>query len=185
MTQTMALNAIGTQREQFALLLEKHRNIVFKVASTYAHLADERADLAQEISAQLWCAFPRYDRNRSFSTWMYRIALNVAISHLRSATHRDAHTLALDETAHEAAMVGAIAEPDERVRELHRFISRLDALNRALLLLVLEERSYREIAEILGLSETNVATKISRLKQSIRSEHAVREQSAKGNDHAI
>ena len=181
----MALNASGTQREQFALLLEKHRKIAFKVANTYARLADERADLAQEISAQLWCAFPGYDSNRSFSTWMYRIALNVAISHLRRTAHRDAHTLALDESAHEAALVGAIAEPDERVRDLHRFIERLDALNRALLLLVLEERSYREIAEILGLSETNVATKISRLKQRIRNEHAARETFDHGNDHAI
>lgn len=181
----MALNASGTQREQFVLLLEKHRKIVFKVANTYARLVEERADLAQEISAQLWGAFPGYDTKRSFSTWMYRIALNVAISHLRRTAHRDAHMFALDESAHEGALVGAIAEPDERVRDLHRFIGRLDALNRALLLLVLEDRSYREIAEILGLSETNVATKISRLKRRIRNEHAAGEKSDHGNDHAI
>ncbi|MEO7935290.1 MAG: sigma-70 family RNA polymerase sigma factor [Dokdonella sp.] len=164
--------AAKTRRERFGELLEQHRKIVFKVANTYARLADDRADLAQEISAQLWRAFPDYDEARSFSTWMYRIALNVAISHLRNAERRETHTLPLDESAHEGAVVVGIAEPDERVRALEAFMVQLDPLNRALLLLVLEERSYREIAEILGLSETNVATRISRLKQRIRNDTA-------------
>ncbi len=168
--QTMAFTAEKSRRERFGELLEQHRKIVFKVANTYARLADDRADLVQEISAQLWRAFPGYDEARSFSTWMYRIALNVAISHLRNAERRDTHTLPLDESAHEAAVVVGIAEPDERVRALEAFMVQLDPLNRALLLLVLEERSYREIAEILGLSETNVATRISRLKQRIRND---------------
>jgi RNA polymerase sigma factor (sigma-70 family) len=185
MTQTMTLNATEMQRERFSRLLEQHRKIVFKVANTYARLADDRADLAQEISAQLWRAFPAYDEARSFSTWMYRIALNVAITHLRSTRQRDAHSLPFDESAHEGALVGAIDEPDERVRDLYRIIEKLDPLNRALLLLVLEERSYREIAEILGLSETNVATRISRLKQRIRDDHSANDQTDHGNDHAI
>ena len=166
----MAFTAVESQRERFGALLEQHRKIVFKVANSYARLAEDRADLAQEISAQLWRAFSGYDESRSFSTWMYRIALNVAISHLRHAERRDPHTLPFDETAHEAAVITGIAEPDERVRALEAFMRQLDPLNRALLLLVLEERSYREIAEILGLSETNVATRISRLKQRIRND---------------
>ena len=169
MMRTMALNAVEIRREQFSRLLEGHRKIVFKVANSYARLADDRADLGQEISAQLWRAFPGYDETRSFSTWMYRIALNVAISHLRNAERRATYTQPL-ESAHEAAVVTGISEPDERVRALEAFMARLDPLNRALLLLVLEERSYREIAEILGLSETNVATRISRLKQRIRND---------------
>lgn len=166
----MAFTAVESQRERFGALLEQHRKIVFKVANSYARLAEDRADLAQEISAQLWRAFPGYDESRSFSTWMYRIALNVAISHLRHAERRDTHTLPFDETAHEAVVITGIAEPDERVRALETFMGQLDPLNRALLLLVLEQRSYREIAEILGLSETNVATRISRLKQRIRND---------------
>ena len=185
MTQAMTLSAIEIRREQFSRLLEEHRKIVFKVANTYARLADDRADLAQEISAQLWRAFSGYDESRTFSTWMYRIALNVAISHLRSSRQRDLKTLRFDESVHEDALVEGIAEPDERVRDLHRFIEQLDALNRALLLLVLEERSYREIADILGLSETNVATRISRLKQRIRNEHSVKESQDHGYDNGI
>lgn len=156
---------------QFPLLLERHRKIVFKVANTYARLPEDRADLAQEIITQCWRAFPAYDASRSFSTWMYRIALNVAISFVRRAHQRDTHAIAFDETMHDIA-IEAEAESDERVRALSQFMQQLDALNRALLMLYLEEKSYREIADILGISESNVATKISRLKQRIRADIA-------------
>lgn len=158
-------------RQAFGDLLERHRKIVFKVVNTYAWHPADRDELAQEIAAQLWRAFPAYDTARSFSTWMYRIALNVAISHVRSSAHHDKHSVPLDETLHDIADDnGADHESDQQVRALHRFIAQLDKLNRALLLLYLEDHSYREIADILGISETNVATKISRLKQRIRTE---------------
>lgn len=155
-------------REAFGELLERHRKIVFKVANTYAWHADDRADLAQEIAAQLWRAYPKYDPARSFSTWIYRIALNVAISSLRGDGHRQSHTVPLDEDLHDLADDGVDHEADQQVRILHQFIEKLEPLNRALVLLYLEERSYSEIGDILGISETNVATKISRLKQRIR-----------------
>lgn len=163
--------AMDTQ-QQFHALFEHHRKIVFKVANTYSRHPEDRADLAQEIAAQLWRAFPGYDPDRSFSTWMYRIALNVAISFVRRRRH-DRHTEPLDDGhAEVVGDAGVDYETDERVRALDRFIAQLESLNRALLLLYLEERSYREIADILGISETNVATKISRLKQRIRQDMA-------------
>ena len=156
-------------RQAFGELLERHRKIVFKVANTYAWNADDRADLSQDIAAQLWHAFPGYDPERPFSTWMYRIALNVGISHVRSQEQRDRHTVPLDEVRHDAADErGTDFEADDSVRALQRVAAALDPLNRALLLLYLEDRSAREIGEILGLSESNVTTKISRLKQRIR-----------------
>lgn len=167
-----ATMAIETQRQdEFRELLERHRKIVFKVANIYGHQPDDRADLAQEIAAQLWRAFPGFDAQRTFSTWMYRIALNVAISYVRTETHRQRHAVPLDEDLHDIADDhGTDHEADERVRALHRFIAKLEPLNRALLLLYLEDHSTREIADILGISETNVSTKISRLKQRIRSD---------------
>src|SRR5687768_4599687 len=156
-------------RQQFGELLERHRGIVFKVANTYAWHQDDRADLAQEIAAQLWRAFPGYDPARSFSTWMYRVALNVAISHVRSDSQRQRHAVPLDEDLNDVATEGD-HEAGQQVRALHRFIARLEPLNRALLLLYLDDRSHRESAEILGISESNVATKLGRLKQRIRSE---------------
>jgi RNA polymerase sigma factor (sigma-70 family) len=150
---------------QFAELLERHRGIVFKVAATYCRHPADREDVAQEIVTQLWRAFPKFDAARPFSTWMYRIALNVAISFVRASTMRERHMVALDET-HDVEDPSAIPnDEDERANLLYAFVDGLDALNRALLLLYLEDRSYREIAEILGITETNVATKVSRLKQ--------------------
>jgi RNA polymerase sigma-70 factor (ECF subfamily) len=171
---TAQTDAMANPRANAAIfdeLLDRHRKIAFKVANIYAHSAADRADLAQEIAAQAWRAFPAYDAGRPFSTWLYRIALNVGISFARSARRRDEHAVALDEELHDVAVdAGANDEGDERVRALHRVIEHFDPLNRALLLLYLDERSQREIAEILGISETNVATKIGRLKQRIRAD---------------
>ena len=156
------------QQRQFESLLAEHRGIVFKVAGVYARGSDEREDLAQEIAAQLWRSFGAYDPSRAkFSTWMYRVALNVAISHAR----RNAQTGCLEplDALHlEVPGAPGVAEPDERVAALYAFIGRLDPLNRALILLYLEDRSYAEIAQVLGISETNVATKLGRIKQKLR-----------------
>jgi RNA polymerase sigma-70 factor (ECF subfamily) len=154
---------------QFRELLERHRGVVFKVASTYCRDPHDRADLAQEIATQLWRSFSHYDGVRTFSTWMYRVALNVAISFRRSGGLHERHMVAFDADLHDA-MDEADFESDERVRALYRCIDALDPLNRALLILYLDERSQREIAEILGISETNVATKIGRMKVRLRND---------------
>ena len=157
------------QQQQFAALLHEHRGIVFKVARLYSRSAADRDDLVQEISIQLWRSFARYDAARAkFSTWMYRVALNVAISQMRRVRRTEQFEPL---QAYHLESVGAerdSAEPDERLTALYVFIGRLDPLNRALILLYLEDRSYAEMAEILGISETNVATKISRIKQKLR-----------------
>ena len=168
---------MDSPQDRFQALFEQHRKIVFKVANMYCRNAEDRRDLAQEIGTQLWRSFPGFDASRSFSTWMYRIALNVGISFARTAIHREKHSVALDDAGLDAIDDNAaLHEPDERVRALHHFIDQLDVLNRALMLLYLEDRSYHEIAEVLGISETNVATKINRLKQRIRTGIAETEQ---------
>ncbi|XQA67878.1 RNA polymerase sigma factor [Xanthomonas sacchari] len=159
-------------RDAFSALLQRHSGIVFKVAGSYARGAEDRADLAQEIAAQLWHAWPTYDPARSVSTWMYRIALNVAISHLRNRELRQRHdAMPLDEALHDVAD-GNVADPEneQRLRLLQDVIARQPPLDRALLLLYLEDRPQREIAQILGITESNVSTKIGRLKQRIRDE---------------
>lgn len=157
------------QQRAFETLLREHQRIVSKVVSVYARDSDDRRDLAQEICVQLWRSFPGFDERRArFSTWMYRVALNVAISQLRRPARQEEP---LDVQQLEA-MGGSegIAEPDERIEAMYGFIGQLDPLNRALILLYLEDRSYGDIAEILGISETNVATKISRIKHKLRSQ---------------
>ena len=156
---------------EFEALIEAHGRIIFHVARVYARDMEDRNDIAQEIRTQLWRAFPAYSPDRRFSTWMYRIALNVAISHLRSESRRSEHFQTIDEMLDveiESVAAHVDDQPDERLLVLRQLIGELDPLNRGLVLLYLEERSYAEIAEILGITESNVATKINRIKQRLR-----------------
>ena len=157
--------------QRFEALLDQHRRIVFKIANVYARGAEDRRDLAQEIATQLWRAFERYDEHRGkFSTWMYRIALNVAISHARRGA-RTGRFEPLED--HLGAVAGdARDEPDDRLEAMYAFIGAIDPLNRALVVLYLEDRTYAEIAEVLGISETNVATKLNRLRHKLRGQLA-------------
>ena len=158
-------------QQRFEALLQEHRRIVFKVAGLYSRRVADRDDLMQEIAVQSWRAFGRYDETRAkFSTWLYRIALNVAISQVRRERRSESDRFEPLEMHHLETMDGGemIIEPDERLIALYTFIGQLDPLNRALILLYLEDRSYAEMADILGISETNVATKISRIKQKLR-----------------
>ena len=165
------MTAKGRQRH-FEMLLQAHRGIIFKVAGSYSRTAHDREDLAQEICTQLWRSFPSYNPQRKFSTWMYRVALNVAISQARRERWSETdHFEPLN--AHHLETIGSAdntTQQDERLEVMYTFIGRLDALNRALILLYLEDRSYSEIADILGISETNVATKINRVKQKLRNQ---------------
>lgn len=156
-------------QERFRALMEQHQGIVFKIVNTYCFVAEDRRDLAQEIAVQLWRVFPKYDGQRSFSTWMYRIALNVAISQVRTTIHRGRYVVPLDEDLHDRPEDGLdVGEKEDRVRALHAFITAQHDLDRALLLLYLDERPHQEIADILGISTSNVGTRIGRLKQRMR-----------------
>lgn len=162
MSQTACMNLASAG---FTALLEDNRRLIFKVANTYARGRDEVQDLA--IATQAWRAFPTYDSSRSFSTWLYRIALNVAISWLRVEAPRRLRSVPFDADVHDAAMPVA-DETDDGTRILRGFIASQGALDRALLLLYLEERPNADIAEILGITATNVTTKINRLKERLR-----------------
>lgn len=157
-----------TEASSFEQRLAAHAGIVRKVAASYAWTEADRADLMQEIVAALWQAWPRYDPSRTFSTWMYRVALNVAISHVRGETKRRRHHVAYDPDEHVAAIAPADHEAEEQAALLQRAMAALDPMNRALLTMHLDERSHRDIADVLGISESNVATKLSRIKERLR-----------------
>lgn len=149
---------------EFEARMREHRGIVFKLAGIYA-APEDREDLAQEIYLQLWRAFGRYDAERPFATWMYRVALNTAISFARGAGRRERF---LQSTADPDDLPSASGDRDDRIEDVYRVIRTLDELNRALILLHLEGHTYREIAEVLGISETNVSTKLNRLRERMR-----------------
>lgn len=151
---------------KFQTLVDEHKKILYKVCNSYCRNRDDREDLAQEIIIQLWRSFGSFDARCQFSTWMYRIALNVAISFYRREDVRTRYVLSDEE--HLLNAVDETANQSEEIQILFQFIGELDPLNKALVLLYLEGNSYLEIAEVLGITETNVATKINRLKQSMR-----------------
>jgi RNA polymerase sigma factor (sigma-70 family) len=155
-------------QERFQTLLNEHKRILYKVCHSYCRNRDDREDLAQEIIVQLWRSFGRFDEGYRFSTWMYRIALNVAISFYRRETTRTRHVISDDERVLDA--VDETRSQPEEIRLLYEFIEKLDELNKALVLLYLDGNSYGEIASVLGITETNVATKINRLKNSMKQE---------------
>jgi RNA polymerase sigma-70 factor (ECF subfamily) len=151
---------------QFSALIDEHKGIIYKIANSYCRNAEDRKDLIQEIIVQLWKSHGRYDERFKLSTWIYRIALNVAISAYRREKRRNERISPLEEIIIEPA--SEQEQPDPKIATLHRIIDQLDELNRALMILYLDDNSYRDIAGILGLTETNVATRINRLKLKIK-----------------
>jgi RNA polymerase sigma-70 factor (ECF subfamily) len=153
-------------QERFQALMDEHKKILYKVCNSYCRNRDDRDDLAQEIIIQVWRSFGKFDERYRFSTWMYRIALNVAISFYRRESTRTRHVISDDDR-----LLNAIDETVDQSQEkqlLYQFIEKLDPLNKALVLLYLDGNSHQEIADVLGISETNVATKIGRLKKTMK-----------------
>ena len=152
-------------------LVKRYERPIINYVYRLVQNVDEAMDVAQEVFVKAYYALDKYDDTWRFSTWLYRIALNVSISFARGDGLRRGHAVPLDEDAHELADTTATDPARElQVRALQAFIAALPPLDRALLLLYLEDRGYREIADILGISQTNVSTRISRLKQRIRNE---------------
>ncbi len=151
---------------EFVALLRDHQRLVYRIASSYGRGRADIEDLAQEIAAQAWRAFPSYDAQRRFSTWLYRIALNVAISWLRAEAPRRQRSVPYDAELHEPTVSDDL-DADDGSRILRGFIESQGPLDRAVLLLYLEERPLAEISEILGITTTNLTTKINRLKERL------------------
>lgn len=152
-------------QHEFTTLLRRHLKLVHKISAAYCRNPSDRNDIAQEIIVQLWRSRERYDGRAAQSTWIYRIALNVAISCYRRERR---HGLpALDAEAVLIVDERAV-EPNPDLRILLRCIDELDELDRALVLLHLDGNDHATIAEILGISATNVGTKLGRLKTRLR-----------------
>jgi RNA polymerase sigma factor (sigma-70 family) len=157
-----------SNKADFLQLIEQNKGIIYKVARSYGKNEEDREDLFQEIIIQLWRSFDRYDDQYKLSTWMYRIALNVAISFYRKQRRRIASESPLTESMVDVAGDEPNSDLESNINLLQQFINELNELEKALMILYLESKSYKEIAEILGISETNVATKISRVKNQLK-----------------
>jgi RNA polymerase sigma factor (sigma-70 family) len=155
-------------QDKFQTVVDQHKKILYKVCNSYCRNRDDRDDLAQEIIIQLWRSFGTFDQRYRFSTWMYRIAFNIAISFYRRENTRTRYVISDEEHLLEA--IDEAKDHPEEIRLLYKFIEGLDPLNKALVLLYLDGNNYQQIAEVLGITETNVATKINRLKSKMKQE---------------
>jgi len=162
----------AANKDRFIEIISQNKKLIFKVCNSYCRNTDDRQDLVQEVIIRLWQSFGKYDERYKLSTWMYRIALNTAISHYRSGKRKNASTISIHESLIDIADENPETELDDNVKQLYAFINQLDELNRALMILYLDDNSYREIAEVLGITETNVATRISRVKQQLKQQFA-------------
>ena len=157
-----------TASPEFLALLNEHQPLLRRVARLYCPDPDDRQDLYQETVLQLWRAWPRYQArpDARLSTWLYRVALNVAISDLRRRTrHPPPQPLAAAPEAANPAPSGP--DPDD-LAQLYRAVERLSDVEKAFVLLYLEERSYQEIADILGITPNNVRVKMHRVQAKLR-----------------
>ena len=155
-------------RDQFISIVKDNQRLIYKVCRTYCNNSELRKDLEQEILVQIWKSLPRFDGRVKISTWIYRVALNTAFLFHRNESKHKENKADMDNSVFSIAETTDASELDEKIEMLYRFIYTLDELDKALMMLYLEESKYKEIAEILGITETNVATKISRIKNKLK-----------------
>ncbi len=157
-------------RSLFTCWLQEHGSAVMKVARAYTFTSDDCQDLAQEILLQAWQSVPGFSGKSSPATWFYRVALHTAMNWHRRDRPRRARQQPLLEmqfVASEDADSAAQAQQRETVERLYQAIQQLPKADAALVLLYLDELSYREIADVLGISENNVGVKLNRAKKAL------------------
>ena len=151
----------------FLNLISDNQGIIYKICNVYANSHEDRNDLKQEIILQLWKSYHSFQGKSKFSTWMYRIAFNTAVTNIRK-TKRHPIIEALSGTEQNFSEKEEIDYLNEDINHLYQAISKLKDVEKAIVMLYLEEKSYKEIAEIIGISEKNVSVKLVRLKQKLK-----------------
>lgn len=156
------------QRQYFQEIIEQNKGILFKVARAYCSNEDDRQDLIQEMMIQIWQSIHRYSDQYKISTWLYRISLNTAISFYRKNSTRERRFTVLDEKTAQSPTIDDKSDNERHLKLLEQFISELKEIDKALMILYLEDKSHAEIAEILGMSVSNVGTKAGRIKDKLK-----------------
>ena len=151
----------------FVELLEKHQNIVHKVCRLYTNNQDAHNDLFQEITIQLWRAYPKFRGDAKFSTWMYRVGLNTAITLYRKNKRR-VSTRGIDDVEFKIQSEEYDDTEEQQLKVLYKAVHQLNDIEKALVFLYLEDKSYREISETMGISEVNARVKMNRVKTKLK-----------------
>lgn len=158
---------VPKHESEFVALLEEHQNIVHRICLIYTQSEAEHKDLFQEISIQLWRSFDRFEGKSKFSTWMYRVGLNTAITLYRKNKKR-IDTYEINEEINGIELDDYDPVIDEQLNWLYEEIEKFSEIDKALVLLYLENKRYNEIAETLGISTVNARVKMNRIKQRLK-----------------
>lgn len=158
---------MSSLEKEFLELIEQHKGVIFKISKMYMDNFDDQKDLFQEITFQVWKAFPNFEGRSKFSTWMYRIALNTAIVFLKSEkkrsfiTNYDIQNVQISTSEYDKEEEGNLAK-------MYTAIQKLNEIDKALIFYYLEDFSGKEIAENLGISEVNARVKLNRAKEKLK-----------------
>lgn len=152
--------------QEFVALINEHQKLIHKVCHLYLKDTNDREDLFQEITLQTWKSFNSFKGESKFSTWLYRIALNTAITFYRKEQLK--RTTILSEIFPDKSDEQNLVE--EQSQQLHAAINQLSKIEKALVMLYLEDYNYNEISEILGITANNVAVKMNRIKVKLKEE---------------
>jgi len=150
--------------KEFVELINKHRGILHKICNIYFYRDPNIEDYHQEMLIRLWKAYPGFNKQSSFSTWLYRVAINTAIDIIRKQTIRPSHTelTKIEYNIPEQENTGS-----DKKEALYEAINLLSDVEKAIIILYLEDYNYKEIAEIIGISESNTGVKINRIKNQL------------------
>ena len=148
-------------RKEFVDVLNNHRVLIYKVCHLYCDDPEDRKDLFQEIVLQVWKSLGSFRQESTIGTWMYRIALNTAITHFRKEKRLGGK---VSLTGIDIPDLNDSNEKEDQLKELFKAIEDLDRIDKSIILLYLEEKNYEEISEITGLTRTNVGVRLNRIK---------------------
>ncbi len=155
------------RQHEFLQQLDQHRLLIHKVCNLYGHTLSDREDLFQEIVVQLWNAYPRFRGESKLSTWLYRIALNTAISGLRKKK-TNVSSIQPEELPTEIQYEAYNIESEIQLGQMYAAIRKLSEIERALIMLYLEDKSYDEMEDVLGINQNNLRVKMNRIKEKLR-----------------
>ena len=153
--------------KEFTQIITENQGIIHKVCSVYCDLEEDRRDLFQEILAQLWKSYPSFRNESKFSTWMYRVALNTAITSFKKDKRQPDKSGISYESLQLAEEIYDSVE-EEQIKILNKAISQLSGIEKSIILLFLENKKYEEIAEITGITQNYVRVKMNRIKKKLK-----------------
>jgi len=153
--------------KEFLQIITENQGIIHKVCSIYCDLEEDRRDLFQEILVQLWKSYPSFRSESKFSTWMYRVALNTAITSFKKDKRQPDKTgVSFENLQLAEEMYDSGAE--DQIKMLNQAVSQLTGIEKSIILLFLEDKKYEEIAEITGITQNYVRVKMNRIKKKLK-----------------